>query len=89
MHQSALPVSVSLVRAITALTVTAAAPAVAADGAPRSLASEILPPMIPWKGASERLIVEPNDPWITPAEASGFRTTPRYAEVRPASPRHA
>lgn len=33
-------------------------------------------------GASERLIVGPNDPWITPAEASGFRTTPRYAEVR-------
>lgn len=82
MHQAALPVSVSLVRAITALTVTAAAPAVAADGAPRSLASEILPPTIPWTGASERLIVEPNDPWITPAEASGFRTTPRYAEVR-------
>ncbi|HJO63832.1 MAG TPA: M14 family zinc carboxypeptidase, partial [Sphingomonas sanguinis] len=59
-----------------------AAPALAADVAPRSLASEILPPAMPWKGASERLIVPAGDPWITPAEAEGFRTTPRYAEVR-------
>ncbi|KQM32194.1 carboxypeptidase [Sphingomonas sp. Leaf10] len=41
-----------------------------------------LPPALPWSGASERLIVAPNDPWITPAEAAGFRTTPRYEEVR-------
>ena len=42
----------------------------------------ILPAALPWSGASERLIVSANDPWITPAEAAGFATTPRYAEVR-------
>ncbi|WP_294308658.1 M14 family zinc carboxypeptidase, partial [uncultured Sphingomonas sp.] len=41
-----------------------------------------LPPTLPWSGKSETLIAKPDDPWITPAEASGFRTTPRYAEVR-------
>ena len=41
-----------------------------------------LPPALPWSGKSEALIAPPNDPWITPAEASEFRTTPRYAEVR-------
>ncbi|WP_294204519.1 M14 family metallopeptidase [uncultured Sphingomonas sp.] len=59
-----------------------AAPAIAGDVTPRSLASEILPPAMPWKGASERLIVPASDPWITPAEAAGFRTTPSYVEVR-------
>jgi murein tripeptide amidase MpaA len=42
----------------------------------------ILPPALPWKGASERLIVPATDPWITPAEAADFKTTTRYAEVR-------
>ncbi|QNE39680.1 carboxypeptidase [Hymenobacter sp. NBH84] len=41
-----------------------------------------LPPVLPWSGKSERLIAKPNDPWITPAEAANFQTTPRYAEVR-------
>ncbi len=41
-----------------------------------------LPPELPWSGASERLIAAADDPWTTPAEAAGFRTTPRYAEVR-------
>lgn len=41
-----------------------------------------LPPARPWSGASEALIVPPGDPWITPAEASGFQTSPRFAEVR-------
>ncbi|WP_375339511.1 M14 family metallopeptidase [Sphingomonas fuzhouensis] len=54
------------------------APAAAQD----TLSAKILPPVMPWSGASERLIVAANDPWITPAEAAGFRTTPRYAEVR-------
>ncbi|MDQ7006535.1 MAG: M14 family metallopeptidase [Acidobacteriota bacterium] len=31
-----------------------------------------LPPQAPWHGASEALIVAADDPWITPAEASGF-----------------
>lgn len=41
-----------------------------------------LPPERPWRGASEKLIVKASDPWITPAEAAGFRRTPTYAETR-------
>lgn len=41
-----------------------------------------LPPTLPWSGSSERLIAKPDDNWITPAEAAGFKTTPRYAEVK-------
>lgn len=41
-----------------------------------------LPPTIAWSGKSEALIARPGDPWITPAEAAGFKATPRYAEVR-------
>ncbi len=41
-----------------------------------------LPPVLPWHGASEKLVVPRTDPWITPSEASGFDTTPSYAETR-------
>jgi hypothetical protein len=41
-----------------------------------------LPPTHPWSGRSERLIVKPDDKWITPAETADFKTTPRYAEVK-------
>lgn len=41
-----------------------------------------LPPILPWSGASERLIVPPTDPWITPAERMAFADTPNYAETR-------
>ena len=41
-----------------------------------------LPPVLPWHGASENLIVAPSDTWITPSEATGFDTTPSYAETR-------
>ncbi|MCP4661468.1 MAG: M14 family metallopeptidase, partial [bacterium] len=37
-----------------------------------------LPPAPPWDGASRALVVEDDDPWITPAEASGLRRTPDY-----------
>ncbi|UOQ70208.1 M14 family metallopeptidase [Hymenobacter cellulosilyticus] len=51
---------------------------------PNLMAQDVLtlPPVLPWSGKSERLIVKPNDPWITPAELANFQTTPRYAEVR-------
>jgi len=42
----------------------------------------VLPPTPPWSGASERLVAAASDPWITPAERAGFRTTPAYAETR-------
>jgi murein tripeptide amidase MpaA len=41
-----------------------------------------LPPAIPWSGKSEALIVPATDPWISPAERSGFETTPSYGETR-------
>ncbi len=63
-------------KSLTALSLFISATQVAAqDPAP-------LPPALPWSGKSEALIAKPGDPWITPAEAAGFRTTPRYAAVR-------
>lgn len=41
-----------------------------------------LPPTLPWKGASERLVAPANDPWITPAERVNFRETPNYQATR-------
>lgn len=41
----------------------------------------LLPPAAPWNGKSRELIAAANDPWITPAEASGFRRTPSYDET--------
>jgi hypothetical protein len=41
-----------------------------------------LPPAPEWRGDSERLVARRGDPWITTAEASGFQTTPSYAETR-------
>jgi murein tripeptide amidase MpaA len=38
----------------------------------------VLPPELPWSGKSRSLAVAPTHPWATPAEQSGFRTTPRY-----------
>jgi len=41
----------------------------------------ILPPTIPWNGASRTLMVPASDPWVTPSEVTAFRTTPRYDET--------
>src|ERR1051325_8270741 len=41
----------------------------------------VLPPVLPWNGAARAVVVPANDPWITPAEATAFRTTPRYDET--------
>jgi murein tripeptide amidase MpaA len=41
-----------------------------------------LPPALPWSGRSEALVAAADDPWITPAEASGFADTPDYAATR-------
>jgi hypothetical protein len=40
-----------------------------------------LPPLIPWNGASRALMLPATDPWVTPAETTAFRTTPRYDET--------
>jgi hypothetical protein len=41
----------------------------------------LLPPLGKWSGRSEQLIVQADDPWITPSEKSGLVSTPRYAET--------
>ena len=47
--------------------------------AARSISAQsILPPAIEWHGKSESLIAKTNNPWITPAEKSGFINTPDY-----------
>ncbi|CAN5552933.1 M14 family metallopeptidase [soil metagenome] len=45
-------------------------------------ASDILPPALAWRGASETLIAKPSDPWITPSERTGLTASPDYAETR-------
>lgn len=47
----------------------------------RGQEQDVLPPVIEWKGTSIRLIAGEANPWITPAERSGFRNTPSYAET--------
>ncbi len=37
-----------------------------------------LPPVVPWHGASEGLVVAPDDPWATPFEQSGLVDSPNY-----------
>jgi len=46
-----------------------------------ALTTPILPPAQPWSGASRALVVPASDQWVTPAEATNFRTTPRYDET--------
>ena len=41
--------------------------------------ADLLPPAPDWHGASEKLIVPPDHPWITPAEKSDFAESPDYA----------
>lgn len=40
-----------------------------------------LPPVRGWSGRSETIVTQAGDPWITLAEESGFRKTPRYDET--------
>ena len=39
---------------------------------------EFLPPVLPWHGVSESLIVGADHPWITPAEQNNFADSPNY-----------
>ena len=59
-----------------------AALAVAGAAAAQPWATDTMPPAPKWSGKSEALVVEPDDPWITPSERSGLTTTPSYAETR-------
>ena len=70
-----------MLRVLCAIAVALAAP-VAAQSNAQITGPAPLPPVLPWHGASEALVVAPGDPWITPAEAAKFETTPSYAETR-------
>lgn len=64
------------------LAVCAAGPHVAPPASAGTAAeTAILPPTQAWDGKSRTLVVPADDPWITPAEASGFARTPRYDET--------
>ena len=69
-------------RRIAAMALSAAAVAGGAAVAAPLSERAVLPPEQPWHGASERLIARAGDPWITPAERSGFTVTPSYGETR-------
>lgn len=43
--------------------------------------ADLLPPAPAWSGASEKLIVPPDHPWITPAEKTGLADSPGYDET--------
>jgi hypothetical protein len=41
----------------------------------------LLPPLAPWKGASEKLQLRANHPLATPGEKSGLTLSPSYADT--------
>ena len=41
-----------------------------------------LPPLAPWSGASEKLPVAADHPWVTPGELSKLTASPSYTETR-------
>jgi len=74
----------STIQTITLLAIPAIislAAQTSALGAESADQTAILPPALPWHGLSEALVVPPDHPWITPAEAANFDKTPRYQET--------
>lgn len=70
--------------------IVASLPALATPAAPdyvdahqflKAAGERVLPPDIPWNGASQQFAVAKDDPWATPFEASGFTHTPPYEET--------
>ncbi|WP_268033074.1 M14 family metallopeptidase [Algoriphagus sp. PAP.12] len=43
-----------------------------------TMAQEVMPPLLPWSGSSETLIVGSDNPWVTPGELSGLTESPTY-----------
>ncbi|QFU24939.1 M14 family metallopeptidase [Shewanella eurypsychrophilus] len=42
---------------------------------------QILPPAIEWHGKSEALLLSADDPWATPFEQNGLKTSPNYDDT--------
>lgn len=61
---------------------TAGTPLASVATAQETFEAAPLPPALPWSGASEKLIVAKDDPWVTPIESSDFVETPDYAATR-------
>ena len=61
-----------------ALACVAALPQESVDAPPHL---DALPPTIPWDGKSRELVVDDDDPWITPCERSGLVDSPSYDET--------
>lgn len=45
-------------------------------------ANNLLPPAMPWSGATQDYIVADDDPWVTPTELADFNETPSYQQTR-------
>lgn len=54
---------------------------VLASANPPFTPADLLPPAPPWSGASEKLVVPPDHPWITPAEKTGLTDSPNYHQT--------
>ncbi|MEZ5275749.1 MAG: M14 family metallopeptidase [Opitutaceae bacterium] len=46
-----------------------------------SFAPAVLPPIVPWSGSSEALVVGADHPWVTPSELTDLADSPDYAET--------
>ncbi|HEX8569653.1 MAG TPA: M14 family metallopeptidase [Caulobacteraceae bacterium] len=68
-------------KSVAALAAMLAVMAEAPAQTPFPTPEQILPPAPAWRGASERLVVPANDPWITPSERAGLTATPTYDET--------
>lgn len=79
MHRALLFAGLSTVLALTQAP-AAAQPSPTPPAGPWG--ADVLPPALPWTGASERLVAPSGSAWITPAETSGFQRTATYAEIR-------
>ncbi|SOT96278.1 carboxypeptidase [Xanthomonas arboricola pv. fragariae] len=75
------PASRSTIRAAAGLLAATLLTAAQASAQPIDTSAP-LPPVRAWHGASEALIVTPDDPWSTPAERNDFASTPSYDETR-------
>ncbi|MEL7059322.1 MAG: M14 family metallopeptidase [Acidobacteriota bacterium] len=82
---SAFPGLRSLLVGLAVLTLVAPLLAQAPSSADASDAAvtALLPPALPWDGASRALALPPDsdDPWLTPSEASGLVDSPSYDET--------
>ena len=46
-----------------------------------TLAQDVMPPLMPWTGSSESLIVAKDHPWVTPGELSDLTESPTYEDT--------